>query len=637
MFCEKCGKPFEGEGTKCPECAAETAATVLPQPPVAEQSDVLPPVFEAENTQSCLADQPAEPVTQQSCLDPQAAEAAEEPTEEEPFTLSAPAAPVKKKFNFKIFGIVAAVLALVGGACFFFFGTDTGRYMTSSPEEYLQDVQQEQVSTYIDGASAVYGALLNSSSDSSLAYNGEIRIQVSDALLEMASSYGVDTAELQWLKDIRLSTSSNLVGTTLQSKMNLGLGSTEILQTDVIMDMMTSRMYMALPGLNSQYLAAAMPDSGGINVAQANAAIEKLREQLPSEKAFNEMLDGLAEVALAQITNVQKAEETVMVGGVAEEQHVLTATLTEADLIRMLSAVLEKAQTDATFLELVAAINTYANMLGAGVDLNTEFVTQIPVLIAQLNAQANTATSGETIVIKTYVNHSGVITGRIVTLFSSGPAQELLNYMSATDDGVTASQGTFRNVSYTGKTQTTGKVTTSNYSVYVESEEMVKLDIIKTKNQSTEYRLSPGSGLMTQLMGAIGGEAEESVDSEAGVSSAASPLAGLLAGSGSISLTVSDPDSDNPSIALSAQFGGQSLFTITLSGKQSDAQSISIPSSYVDIEDAEALDAWLDALDFEGLLNKLRSAGVPEEFISMIEDGLPMAEESVDVEALPAA
>lgn len=633
MFCANCGKSFDGESTLCPECAAAKAAANAA--PAAPQATQLPPVFEAEAPQNSLAQEA--PVSQNS-LAQNAPEQASAPAEEpdygyEPFAVSAPApAPEKKKFNFKLAGIIAAVVALVGGALFFFFGTDRGKYMTSSPEEYLQEVQQEQVSTYIDTATSLYGAFLDAESTDSFGASSELRVQVGDALLDMAASSGVPVDQLKFLKDIRLSFDTNSVTNTMQNKIGLSLGENEILQLDTIMDMMTSRVYLALPALSSQYLSAALPTAGNINMAQAQMVMTKLREELPSENDVNKMLHTFTEVALAQILNVEKGEETVAVGGVSEKQHVLTATVTEADVLRMAIAVLEEAQKNETFKELVNSLNTAVNMMGAGVDLNSEIMTQLPRAIAQLNTMVG-STSGTTVVVKTYVNHSGEITGRVVTLFSNGPAEEVLRYLSATDDGVTQTEGTIGLYHFTGHKQTTGKTTSGKYTFSVDSNEMFTLEVIEIEGQSTEFRVSPGKDLMNNLLAMAGAQQE---NSEAGIGAAMSPIAGLMAGSMSVSLTVNDPDSDNPGIAVSAQVGGQNLFTISLISKKNDSNSVTVPQTYVDAEDAEAVEAWLNSLDFTGIINKLRAAGVPEELLSQLE-GMISGYSSVQEEAVPAA
>ena len=627
MFCANCGKSFEGESFLCPECAAAKEAQAAPQ--AAE----LPPVFEPEFTQNSLAQEaPVQqnslaqeaPIQQNSLAQetpaPEAAPAEAESWDSDPFTVSAPTpAPAKKKFNFKLFGIIAAVLALVGGACFFFFGTDTGKYMTSSPEEYLQEVQQEQVTTYIDGATALYGAFLSSGDIGPIASGTELRVQVGDALLSMAESAGVPADQVSFLKDIRVSTDTLMKDNALRNRFRFSLGETEILQLDAIMDLMTSRIYMAVPALNSQYLSAAIPSAGSINIAQVQTAMTMLREELPSEGDVSDMLNAFSEAALAQIVNVDKAEEMVSVAGVSEKQHVLTATITEGDVIRMAIAVLEEAQKNETFQELVAAMGTYANMLGAGVDLRNEIMTQLPAAIDQLNSMAATA-SGSTIMLKTYGNHSGEITGRIVTMFSGGPAEEVLRYLSATDDGVTKTEGTVGLYHFTGTKQTTGKVTSGKYTFTVDSAEMFTLDVIETKNQSTEFRVSPGKDLMSNLMTMMGGSQAESADGAAASGSALSPIAGLMAGSMSVSLTVYDEDSDTPGIAVSAQVGGQNLFVVSLTARKISSEDITIPQSYANAEDAEALEAWAENVSFTAVIDKLRAAGVPAELADQLED-----------------
>lgn len=650
MFCEKCGKAFDGEGTLCDVCAAEAAAVAVNDTPPAEPAPVQAvdgqqaptQMFDEQQNLVQIFDEQQNPLPAASDQQDQPASDAQDAPEvsvheEDPFTLSTPAAPAKKKkkLNGKIIGIIAAVLALVGGTCFFFFFTDAGKYMASSPEEYLQDVQQEEISTYVDGATALYGAFLDAPKSNANA--ADVRVQAGDAFFELAEAAGIPADQLNWLRDIRLNAALNKVNSTLQTNFRFALGETEIAQADVIFDMLSSRLYMALPGLNNQYLSAAFV-TGNISLNQNSAAMDKLREELPSERAFRNMLNTFVEAALNEIVNVQKAEQIVMVDGVSEKQHVLTASITEGDALRMVKAILETAQNNETFKELLTAVTSYANMMGAGVNVYSEVMKEIPLSIAQLTAEINSYTSGSTIVLKTFVNHSGKITGRIVTVFSSGPAQEILNYLSATEDGVTKIQGNVNDFYFSGQKQTSGKITTGKYTFYMRSEEMFTLDVTATKNQSTEFRLTPGKAIVNLLLGRAG--LTQSAQADAGQAAVsqpnANPLAGLLAGSFSFSMTVSDPDADAPAVSFGAQLNGKSLITVSIGAKEQDAQSITLPQSYVNAEDEAAFEAWYNDLDISGLIGKLRSAGVPEELVDSLESLLKGAQ-SQTAEALPAA
>jgi hypothetical protein len=67
------------------------------------------------------------------------------------------------------------------------------------------------------------------------------------------------------------------------------------------------------------------------------------------------------------------------------------------------------------------------------------------------------------------------------------------------------------------------------------------------------------------------------------------------------------------------------LFGISLSSKTTSGGKAKVPSNYVDAMDSSAMEAWAKNLKFDSVISNLRSAGVPNKIVDMLEQALEQA------------
>lgn len=586
MFCNKCGKEFEGQGILCPECTAEAT-------PVNNES--VPPVPVPEETPVTQENQQATPVPQPETVE----------STEEPFVLGTPEKPAKKKRSKKIIAICAAVALLLGGIGFFVFFTDAGRYLTSSPEEYLQDAQQEQLTPYVNGASAAYGMLMETPEPGSLQTN--VQIKADDALFDLLGTMGMATDDYQWLRDINYTMDTVYTKDGAQHSIDWNLGSTHITKADIILDTQSGKAYIGLPEQQDTYLYSEIPASDLSDIQQFQTAMEVLRKDMPDAGTMRKLLDSYLELALDQVTDVTKAEENVLVNGVTEKQHVLTATIKSADILEIFKVALEKAQTDEEIKDIINALNTFANIMGEGGDLYSEFTAEVPRLIGELASEIAKASPADFVILKTYINHSGEITGRILTVYNSnGPSEEVLRCLSVNANGVTQMQGNIGKIFYTGSSQTVGEVTTTTCTYTQNEEELYRLETIVTEDTSVEYRMTPGKTMLRAVMSSFIPY------------SAAEMASSMAAGAVTLSVTIMKPEDEQLSASANVQYNGKTLITLDVTCKKTGEKSLGIPGNTTDSNNA-SMQQWLKDFDWETLRGRLQTAGVPEKFINQLE------------------
>ena len=262
MFCEKCGRPTEGEQTICSSCAAEQLA----QTPEAVET------LEFDN---------------------------------DTFELNTAGVAPEKKMPKKKGGLIAAIAAIAVVAAVAvgaFLNWDSisaffGRNF-KEPEEYLVDVESAAIADYSAELSGAYGKFVNSYSANQTAAEAEIHLTLGDdllSLIESALSQQGVTMDLTWLKDIKLSLGANVQDTAMQMNLGIGLGMKDLLNADVIVDAESGKSYIAIPTLNDDYVYIDIPSNIPLDqvtdmLSQSKQMTEELIKALPTEKELDELI-----------------------------------------------------------------------------------------------------------------------------------------------------------------------------------------------------------------------------------------------------------------------------------------------------------------------------------------------------------
>lgn len=418
MFCRYCGNP--SETPVCPTCAAAQAQDA--QPVVApEETQVVTP----EVTQPVMP----EPVAVAQPVDVQPVA----PEYPQPMQIAQPEYaqpdPPKKKSKKGLWISLVAVVAAVGVAVFAFWPTLS--HLFQSPEDYLKDVTTDSLSSYTDSIANLYGTLIKGEplSDDYNTASTKVSLELNDGLAGMLAtalqSEGINlTADK--LKSISVSCSVTMEDDLIQVNANVGLSGQEALGITAAVDMQNSVAYLSVPRLSQQALKLDLKQAFGIDLANLNllglfatgswsqsyATFTSLQDALPSEDAFQTMLDGYLEAALEQITQVEKTSEDVTVDGHTQNQTALVATIDEATTWKIGKAVLQHAQNDETLKEILLSVeNAIATNYGQSLGLYNQLMAELPELIAEMDQEILTtqANPNNSLQFKLYVDGDDVL------------------------------------------------------------------------------------------------------------------------------------------------------------------------------------------------------------------------------------
>lgn len=241
MFCQKCGNP--SETPICPACAAAEAPVETPVQEVAPAVEA--PVVESPAVEAPVAEEPA-------------------------IQLGAPVEPPVKKSKKGLWISLVAVVAAAAVAAVAFWPALSR--MFTSPEDYLQEVTKDSLSSFTDGLANLYGTYLKGEVPES-DYNHvdtKFSIKLNDGLAGMLAttlqSQGINlTADA--LKSIDLTINGTIDGDAtqpnlLQYDLGVGLGGKELLGIKVTLDYKNSVVYLAVPRLSEKSIKVNLKQFG---------------------------------------------------------------------------------------------------------------------------------------------------------------------------------------------------------------------------------------------------------------------------------------------------------------------------------------------------------------------------------------
>lgn len=593
MFCEKCGRPVEGDQHLCSSCAAEETS-VLHEEPAAPAAEPVSDTFELNTTEE------------------------------------APVKKASKKKKGLIAGISALVVAAGVAACFIFNvgninGTVKGFFGRTfqSPEDYLSSVEGDAIEQYASDITQSYGTMLDvysSPSEINSAVTTEVRLTLGDEVLSVAEStmkqQGLDM-DLDWINQIKLSLDANTQESAMQMILGLAVGNSDILSADVIFDMDENMLYMGVPNLNKTYLAGDLSSQmGGVSVkdilTQSMEMSGQLAKALPSEEDLNTLIVTYADVILSNIDNVEKETQTIEVGDASQKMVVLTAKITEKDLMNIAEEVLKKAENDKTLKKVITNLGDFANEVNQEnyydyepIDFYEEFQNAIPEMLESIESAKDEADTSNYIKLNVYVDMQNVIRGHAVTVYSDGEkAMDTISWLTAAKGDTVYTKAVLSEVKITGEVTTKKGVSEGKYTLSVQGEEIGDLEVENLTETSGTLRLIPSEEIMSQIL------------SESGI-----PVA-FMGGNLGLELSYNFTDAKSE-FGVKLLENSKTLIGLDFTSKPYKGGEITIPSNTVDITNEYAVAEWAQDLDFSKLLQALKNSSIPSEIVDALDQAIP--------------
>ncbi len=593
MFCINCGKQFQGEGYLCPECAAQKAApaapAAAPQEPVYTPPVYTPPVY----TQPA-APRPAAPQPAQS------------------FDLGTPVGGKKKKNVGLIVLVIILALALVGGGVALALNWD--KLFTRVPEdpaEYVAFLEEPRMQALTDDLTQAYGKWLEAA-DAGSAMDMDIKLHLGEDLLNGISqglaAGGMGELDMKWLQDITLRLHSNTPGdmSATQSAMELLLGSTSLVSLDTVVDLKDFIVYVAVPELNQTPLKVdyrqLMAQQGlELSLEETMALGTQLIKDLPDQKAVGKLAEGCTDIILRYLTDAEKDTCELVAGDASQEVTVLTVTLTEKQLAKLIQELLEYIQKDKTAQQLVEAFLNYSNGLnelaGAGeIYTMDDFDDFIQEGIDTMKEAAAGASKGNYVLLSTYVDGDQIL-GRRMQVFSNDEQDADLGYTLLTQENTAYLEAYVgEEMRIAGEADIRKNLLSGEYILSIEGEDCLALEL---KDVNAETGL--GTYLLSLEPGAV-----TAMDMDSNM--------GALITTFAIQVDVLEDGCE-----LSVLAGKTTMLSLGLTASMSEGSKVKVPDNAVDATDQAALEQWTRDVRLDGIADSLKKAGLPQELQALVD------------------
>ncbi|MBE6975781.1 MAG: hypothetical protein E7439_01080 [Ruminococcaceae bacterium] len=499
---------------------------------------------------------------------------------------------------------------------------DPGKqYENLTDVEYFQALEKNSMGGLVDAISTVYGNLLKTDVESTYGAEGSMTVQIGDMILDMLEeSYATSTGEtmdFSFLSKLSMDVDLKVGNKLQQMDMGIGLNGHRIFTASTFMSLVDYTTYVGFPELSNIYGELnIMEMTGGATASTAlmNSSYDLLAA-LPSEEEFSKLLNRYIDVALKNLENVTRETTTLELDGLKQDVNKLTVKIYEKDIYNVAKAVLETAKDDKDLEKAIDKVNTAINKLmkeaaqEAGgswneVDLYDMLHGEILDLIDSMDIPEDELDTENYLQMVTYVDASHNIIGRDL----SQAIRQLgdIHYYTVTEGKNFAFEAVVEaaGLEITGSGTNKSNVIDAEYTLSVGDADVLVIDVKDWEEGKDSVKgsikLEPTADLMSMIFG----------------SSSGLPFADVA-----LELKL-DCNDTKAKVELNLLGNDALIVGIALDSKTTSGGNIQMPSNTIDFTNQNQLQNWVEGMDFDALLDNLRKAGVPNDFIDALESAL---------------
>lgn len=659
MFCEKCGRPIPEGQRSCSFCDPVPQEPVLAvpkferapmdlsapvkkapasaptfQPPMqtpAYEPPTQTPSYEAPvqipaftpPVQAVPDEAPAQtpsftppvPAYEAPAYEVSSYEAPAQPAAQPAFVLNTPAESSKPKRRNgkggkggKIALAIAALLLVVGVVLTVIFWGSISRFFTRTfgdPAEYLQDVEKENVAAVAGDVAVAYDEALGVLSSNGTSVDTTVTLEVSDTLRSLLGSMLTQNdidMDLSWVKSIVLAPQIDVYEDTLRMDVGVGVNGVNIATVSAIWDTTSQSIYIGVPELNATYiqidateLLGAEVDSVAEAMAMSRVIMGAFVEAMPESDQVEELINRYAGIIIEGISEAEKETKTVKVGSLKQDLLVVTAELSQKDILKIAAEVLETAQDDELVEEIIVNFeDSIADISGQPIALYDVFAESADMALDELDYMIDDAETSTFLTIDTYFDSKDEIVGRTFTV-EYEDEEVSAHYITVTEGGKWAFEAEMDTLTVSGKGTIKNDTRNGSYTLSVDGVDLFTLEVedcVCTEEQFTgTFRLIPESAVYEMM----------DVDSS---------VSGVL-NQAALKLVVAE---DSVSVGIEA--AGTQFVAIVLSGEIAEASQITLPAGVSTDDDAAGM-KWITELNFDAVLSNMEKAGVPSQYMDM--------------------
>ena len=502
----------------------------------------------------------------------------------------------------KKFAMIAAVVALAAVLVVLLWNPIANLFSSDklfeTPQEHFAYVEGKNTDALADAISVWYGDLLALGTTETYAQKVQASVSVSDLLMNMVSESA--QIDLNWLNDINLSSTTNMDADGARALMSLSIGDTNIVSLDTIVDYAEAVYWLGIPELSNAYLQVNMNEmTGDTGMPQLNREqMQQILKALPDEQVMNKLLRRYLKVAVSGIKDVKSSTRTIHAGDLSQKCTVLEVKIDQEALIDIVIAVLEESKHDK---ELLAVIGQIADLVEPGMSkyITSDWDGTADLLISQIKASKSDLDSTDYIIMKDYVDSNNCVIGREFLIPGS---MDSIRYWTVTDGDEFAYELNVMDVLVLSGSGTDMKGSTNGeFALSVEDLELLTFELINFDSKKFDKGQLCGTVRTRLSQEALQVAMETTV-----------PLDFYL----DLKL---DTSSAAATTELDFVLNGMELISLSAQSKEIQPVDVQFPKYSVNVTDEAAVEAWVEQFDIEQIMENLKKAGLPAEFLTEVE------------------
>ncbi len=278
---------------------------------------------------------------------------------------------------------------------------------TMSPAKYYAKVEKANMNGSINAITEVYGKTFEiytkkdgKKSNLEKALKSNIKINVSK---DITAALGIGE-----VKTIEANVDSAVTSGKGKSTIEYLYDNKTLATLNVFADVATNDTYIQIKELSNDYLILnqdSLANNNDVATAKVDKVIRKLfTEGLLSDKLLNTMLKKYGNLAINEISDVSlKKKAKLEAGDISTKNTKIIVSLSQEDLVNMLTVILEKAKDDKEIIELCE---------DSDLATEKEYEAAISLVLAGLEDLSDTSSLEEPVEMVVWVNNKGIIIGR---------------------------------------------------------------------------------------------------------------------------------------------------------------------------------------------------------------------------------
>ncbi|MGX8692753.1 MAG: hypothetical protein ACSW8E_03245, partial [Clostridia bacterium] len=294
----------------------------------------------------------------------------------------------------------------------------------SSPEEYYQRVEKDNIQRGLDAADAGQGvfaiyreAAETRAKDEGLFLEEKIQLSfnesaLSDEILDLIEDeLGMDVS---WLKNVGFYLSVGAEDERLGGSLTAFLNDKDIIDADYMLDNSSGDVFFTVPRLSGQAIRINQQEMAGASGLdpEEQAAARELMETLTDEKLITTLIDRYSEIVIGDLTKVEKGTQELSAGDLKGNYTALEVKIDGKVMLKIAKDVLKKAQNDAEVEKLIRAVLKARGMSEAEIEQQYDYLLEEMENKRAEFEEMDPKEITESILMTVYVDGQGRIIGR---------------------------------------------------------------------------------------------------------------------------------------------------------------------------------------------------------------------------------